>query len=1217
MAKTSNKGERTQLTGALPAEREQAGSVDDTRFTRELIALSDVGQALISALDLEETLAIVTDRVTRLLGVEAASVILRDEVKGDLWFAAASGQGADFVRSARLPLGQGIAGWVVEHGEPVVVPDVLKDERFFGDFDGATGLATRSILCAPLRTKGQIIGAIEAMNKSDGLFDDYDLRLLTLMAAPAAAAIENARLFEQSRSRAEELATLNKLAQALTARLDVEGVLDEAYRGVSHLMDTTNFYVALYNLDRDEITFALDILEGEVRKPYSTRRAGRGLTEYVIRQQKPLLIEENVSEQLQELGVEQIGREALSWLGVPLIVGGKTVGMMAVQSYTTPCLYDEHDRDLLASVASQAAIAIQNARSYEQARAHAGELAVLNELSQALTARLSVDQVLEEAYRQAARLVDTTNFYIGIYDPDQDEITLPFIVSESEIDRHLTSISASQGFTGYIVRNRASVLVEEDVTGWLEKKGIKVVGEPSLSWLGVPLIVGDQVLGVMAVQSYTTPRLYGEHDLELLTAIAGSTAIAVQNAMLYEQAQREIAERKRVEEALRESERQYRTLVNTSIDAIISIDPRMKVTLWNTGAERVLGYTEEEMLGQTLMSIVPERYREAKNRGFAEFIKSGSGPVIGQVLELEALKKDGTEIPVEISISSREVGGAHVATAIARDITERRRAAEELQRAHQELERYTTILERQTGRLKVAAGVARQLSAILDVHQLLDQAVHLISNEFGFYHVGLFMVGEPGEYAILRAVSSEGGRSMLERGYRVPVGGGSAVGHVAASGEHRILLDVGEEAVSFDNPDLPDTRSEMCLPLRRGDRIVGVLDIHSAQEAAFSEQDALGFQPLADQLTVSIENARLVEHAERQLRETERLYGEYSAAAWAELLSPDHPLGYVYDRVDVLPAADLPLPTLALDGGGEEPVGSTLAVPLQVRGQTIGVLGVQESNAAREWSPEEMAIVEAVGDQVAMALDSARLFGETRVHADELAVLNELAQNLAARLTINDVLEETYQGVARLLDTTSFYVALYDSVSDTVSFPLAFENEQRVNWGSRRLGQGLTEYIVRNREPLLMPEDIPERLEELGIEMIGTPALSWMGVPLLVGGQVLGMMALQSYTTPRLYDEHDLDLLTAIASQTAIALQSAGLFEDIQQKAERERQIYEITSKIRRSPDIATILQTAVDELGQALQTDRALVRLMPASRAGQQDGGDGPDRDKSDPPDP
>jgi two-component system NtrC family sensor kinase len=196
----------------------------------ELTTLNKISQAITSTLDLQETLTIITDNTTRLLGVAATSVVLYDETNDDLLFAAASGEGSDFVRGMRLALGQGVVGWVAQQGQPVLVPNVSEDSRFFGNFDKESGFTTRSILCVPLQTKGQTIGAIEAINKESGPFDEEDLKLLTSLAAPAATAIENAQLYEALRRgmrRLEE--TQAQLVQS--AKLAAVG---ELAAGVAH-----------------------------------------------------------------------------------------------------------------------------------------------------------------------------------------------------------------------------------------------------------------------------------------------------------------------------------------------------------------------------------------------------------------------------------------------------------------------------------------------------------------------------------------------------------------------------------------------------------------------------------------------------------------------------------------------------------------------------------------------------------------------------------------------------------------------------------------------------------------------------------------------------------------------------------------------------------------------------------------------------------------------
>jgi PAS domain S-box-containing protein len=187
---------------------------------RELTALNEVSRAIVSTLDLQEILTFIADHTTQLMGMAATSVLLYDQARDDLCFVAGAGLGADFVLGRRLAVGQGIAGWVVQHGEPLLVPDVAQDPRWESGFDKEGGFTTRSILCVPLQVGGRIIGALEAINKAGGFSQD-DLRLLSALAGPVATAIENARLFQEVRTNREQL-------QALSRRL-VE--VQEAERG--------------------------------------------------------------------------------------------------------------------------------------------------------------------------------------------------------------------------------------------------------------------------------------------------------------------------------------------------------------------------------------------------------------------------------------------------------------------------------------------------------------------------------------------------------------------------------------------------------------------------------------------------------------------------------------------------------------------------------------------------------------------------------------------------------------------------------------------------------------------------------------------------------------------------------------------------------------------------------------------------------------------------
>ncbi len=345
--------------------------------------------------------------------------------------------------------------------------------------------------------------------------------------------------------------------------------------------------------------------------------------------------------------------------------------------------------------------------------------------------------------------------------------------------------------------------------------------------------------------------------------------------------------------------------------------------------------------------------------------------------------------------------------------------ASELQGLYTGLERLvaqrTADLARRTAQLEAAAHVARRAAEIRDVDVLLNETVRLISDRFGFYHAGIFLVDEAGEYAVLRAASSEGGQRMLARGHRLAVGRVGIVGTVAGTGKPRIALDVGADAVFFDNPDLPLTRSEMAVPLKVGERVIGVLDVQSVEPAAFTEEDVSVLQTLADQVALAIENARLLEESRRALEELERLYGERAREAWW-MVASSRPAVYRYTGMDVEP---LPAP-VPLTGEGD---GRQLAVPIRLWGQTIGTVLLKRTEEQPPWSPEERQLAEEMGEQIALALENARLIAETEGRAARERLLSEMTARLTRSLDMDALLEVAVRELARLPEVAE--VAVY------------------------------------------------------------------------------------------------------------------------------------------------------------------------------------------------
>jgi GAF domain-containing protein len=189
------------------------------RRVEELSMLHRVGQTLTASLEPDEVITAIMKETRVAVGGTGCSVALLDEEKEELLFTTVVGGATEGVPGVRLALGQGIAGWVAQKGEPVLVHDAQNDPRFFGGVDADTGFLTRSILCVPMRLKGKIIGVVEVVNKIDGYFDSEDMRVLNSLATSAAVAIENSRLYQQQRETAQELAARNEALLEAQRRL--------------------------------------------------------------------------------------------------------------------------------------------------------------------------------------------------------------------------------------------------------------------------------------------------------------------------------------------------------------------------------------------------------------------------------------------------------------------------------------------------------------------------------------------------------------------------------------------------------------------------------------------------------------------------------------------------------------------------------------------------------------------------------------------------------------------------------------------------------------------------------------------------------------------------------------------------------------------------------------------------------------------------------------
>lgn len=416
--------------------------------------------------------------------------------------------------------------------------------------------------------------------------------------------------------------------------------------------------------------------------------------------------------------------------------------------------------------------------------------------------------------------------------------------------------------------------------------------------------------------------------------------------------------------------------------------------------------------------------------------------------------------------------------------------------------------------------------------------------------------------------------------------------------------------------------------------------VDELEQRAWGMEEQILVKQVADQLSLALENARLFQEAQRRAREMTAL------ADVAREISATLELQQVMERISnqamhilnaVTSAVYVPDPQLktliaisatgvdeeeikadaltmgvgilgkiahtkvaaiindasknsdaiTISGTKDYPNEHLMAAPIISQNQLSGLLAVWRIGENEQFSETELEFLISLAQQAAIAIENARLFEETQERAEELSVLNEMARELSAEMNINSIAETAYRYINRLIDTTNFYIALFDENRSLISFPLFIEGRARISIPSRKPEKGLTEFVIQSKEPLFLANNVAEKIISMGLEVIlagnQEPPLCWLGVPLLVSNKPIGTMTVQSYDSPNLFTEHDKDLMMTIASQVAIAMENARLFKDAQARARREKILREITARIRATNDPEMIAKAAVRELGQAL----------------------------------
>jgi GAF domain-containing protein/HAMP domain-containing protein len=342
--------------------------------------------------------------------------------------------------------------------------------------------------------------------------------------------------------------------------------------------------------------------------------------------------------------------------------------------------------------------------------------------------------------------------------------------------------------------------------------------------------------------------------------------------------------------------------------------------------------------------------------------------------------------------------------------------------------------------LEAIAKVTRSIASVHDLEIILPQIAQTISEEFGFYHVGIFLIDETKQFTVLKAANSAGGQIMLQRGHQLKIGEQGIVGYVAANLVPRIALDTGADAVFFNNPDLPTTRSEMALPLLLNEQIIGVLDVQSQEPSAFHQEDIEVLSTLAGQVSIAIQNARLFEETSRSLREARTLYEQYIRGALSQSVEQEK-VGYRFTGTNLVPLGT-PIENPEIEAAyskGKKVMRSagigrneaTLTIPIKLRDNVIGVLDIRSPNKA-DWDEDDVDIAEAIAGRVALAVENAALLEDSQRRASKERIIGEVTSKIGQSINLRNVLQTAAEELGRVIPGSDVIIQ-FQSDGETVN----------------------------------------------------------------------------------------------------------------------------------------------------------------------------------------
>jgi len=1114
----------------------------------ELSAIEEIDRELSTMLDLQRVIDLVLERAIGATGAAAGLIGLCDAAGQDQKLELLAQRGYD---ETHLPVtwsvDTGIIGRVARTGRPALVPDVTRDP----DYE-ATIPDTRSQMTVPILREDRVIGVLNLESPQLDAFDWETLRFVKHLSEHAAIAIENARLFEEERRRAQEMALINEISRTISASLDLKTTLDSILACTRRVVDYTVAEICLWDPVREVM-----VARGQGGDPSFTALAGgiyrldEGYTGWIARHRQPLLIPDIQARQDVHPKVERTDSPLLSYVGVPLLLGDELVGTLELGSEQVG-MYTEADLATLQLVAGQAAIALENARLYgltdEKLRVHVEQLTALQRISRELTATLDLGYVLSVLLEQAIHATGASHGNVVQVNPDTGRLELRVAKGysdEEDEDGEEACLQESlaelppDSLLGRVITSGNPCLVP-DVGQETQSVCVKA---DTRSALMVPIFYEGAVAGVINLYSTRDGHFTQEH-LEFMQALSHQAAMAIRNARAYEELvqQRNLLSR-RTEQlanlaAISNALHTGRPLEEVLEDLVYAIQEAVgfNVVLLNVverdslALRRVAAaglplsvFNELRQRTQQLSTIqeglreefrishsyyIPHQYKELTKEWdvftpLRDTTDHGEGYWHAEDMLLVPLRSTDGRVLGLISVDAPRDGRAPT-----RSVVEALEVFANLAAVAIENARLYKDLQRRIDALSLFNEVSRSLSAKLDMDTLLATVAEASAQLLECQASTVFLMDDDDGHFRPRATY---GHDLEQIQSLCFAPGESLVGEVGATGRSLLLADAASDPRFVPGPD--PVGSMLLVPLAIGGRVIGVLAVDDERKNAFSTTDRSILYTLADQAAIAIENAQLFEEIRSLSRNLEQM---------------------VEKRTEELARANV----------------------------------------------------------------------ELTLERDRLDALYRIARELSVSLDLDRVLNRTLTLVAQAVGVKQASLLLVDRESDCLVYRAALGRRDYLPRGGVRTrykqGVGLAGWVWEHNEALIVadlhqdPRWIPDEDDSLADRRAA------LAVPLSAGEDVLGVLLL-FHPQEGFFTEAHFRLVSAAASQIAAAINNAELYRLIRESAERlgnmllaQQEEYAKSQSILEGVSDG-VMVTDVD--GQVILFNAAAERILGASR--------------------